>query len=136
MTYWTTQHFKAMQQAWYQRLNDAGFEDAEELVDGDMVLRQKAEHAICGLEEVELQSREAYYRFIAHMTQETAFKREVDRIIMASHASGMKITRICEELCKIGHPRGRQTVRYRIRIYEMKWGLKSYTKKQLNRRTA
>ncbi len=44
MSYWQRPHFRAMQRAWYAKLEAAGFEDVEELIAGEMVLRQTAAH--------------------------------------------------------------------------------------------
>ncbi len=134
MTYWTTQHFKALQKAWYQRLKDAGFEDAEELANDEMILRQKAEHVYRNVDAFQCETKETYYHFVAQMVQVTCFRNEVDRVILVSHAAGKKPSQICVDLKEAGFRRCRASVRYRIRIYEMKWGLRSYTPKQLNRK--
>ncbi len=133
MTYWSSEHFKALQKAWYQRLKDSGFQDAEEMIGEELKLKQRAAcNVYQGADKLTRETKETYFRFVSQMVQETEFKREVDRLIMTRHAEGMKIKRICEELRRAGLARGRQTVRHRIRIYEMKWGLRQYTPRQLN----
>lgn len=136
MTYWKNQTFKELQDEWYQRLKDDGFDDAEESVGEEMRLKQNAEHAFAWVDEVEFVATEAYFNFVSQMVQVTPFRNDVDRIILESHAAGKKIKHICAELASIGKKRHRASIRYRIRVYEMKWGIRKYTRKQLNRRAS
>lgn len=136
MTYWTTQHFKALQKAWYERLQEGGFQDAEVMVGGELDLRQNACHPYRDNSEITRSCKEAYYQFVAQKVQETVFTSDVDHLILARHADGKRIKHICEELEGIGKSRTRGTIRFRIRVYEMKWGLKQYTPKQLNRKVS
>jgi hypothetical protein len=130
---WSDASFKALQQAWYLRLHEEGFEDAEELIAGELVLKQIAAHVYRNSDNLSRETKETYYRSIASFVSETAFKRDVDRIILTRYAEGKSIKAIVEELRAIGKPRCRNTVTIRIRVYEMKWGLKSYTQRQLYR---
>lgn len=133
MTFWTTPTFKALQKAWYASLKDAGFKDAEELVGDELVLKQNAAHPYRVATTLTRDCKEAYYHFVAQKVQETVFTSDIDRLILGRYAEGWKIRHICEELESIGKRRYRGTIRYKIRIYEMKWGLRQYTPKQLNR---
>lgn len=136
MTFWTTQHFKALQKAWYKRLADTGFEDAEVLVGSELRLKQTAIPHPRDSELIRRECKEAYYQFVAQKVQETLFSSDIDRLILVWHADGKKIKHICDALESIGKRRCRQTVRVKIRIYEMKWGLRQYTPKQLNRKVS
>lgn len=136
MTFWKRPDFKALQKAWYERLSAEGFEDIERVVGDDLVLRQTASYAYeayGGADPITRDSKEAYFNFVAQKVQETVFTRDVDRIILTHHAEGKKIRHICEHLESIGKRRCRGTIRFRIRVYEVKWGLRQYTAKQLNR---
>ena len=134
MTYWNSPEFKALQQAWYAKLEDEGFQDAEELVGEEMMLRQVAEHAYKDSDELGVKTKEAYYRILEHRVQGSAFQNDIDRLIMTMFADGTKIKRIVETLEDRGSRRCRMTVRMTIRRYEMKWGLRDYSRKQLNKR--
>lgn len=140
MTYWTTQHFKALQKAWYDKLKAQGFDDAEVLVKDELYLKQPSNaeftRQMQRLDELTRQSREDYYRVVSQLVQQTAFKSSIDAIIMTCHASGMRIVRIREEIAKTGHSRTRHAIRFRIRVFEMKWGLRSYTPQKLNRKAS
>lgn len=132
MTYWKSQEFKALQEAWYRLLKATGFEDHEEMIQEEMLLKQNAEHNYQQAEPLEINTRVAYYHFIAQKVQETVFTSAIDQIILVKHAEGLSHKGIGEELQRLGTSRNRNTIRYRIRLYEMKWGIRNYTPKQLN----
>ncbi len=134
MTFWKTQHFKALQKAWYRRLEDEGFADAEEMIAGELVLKQTAQHCYRGTDEITRESKEGYFRLMASLVQEAEFTSEVDKIILTRYAEGKKIKVILEELTSMGKRRCRGTIRYKIRTYEMRWGMREYTPQQLNKK--
>lgn len=131
MTFWKTSEFKALQQAWYQRLQAGGFQDAEELIGDDLVLRQSASHVYRDDDPLR-HSKEEYYCIVAQKVQETQFPNDIDRFILTRHAEGKKQIHICRELEQIGVRRHKVTIKFKIRIYEMQWGLRTYTPRQLN----
>ncbi len=133
MTYWKTQHFKAMQNAWYAKLKVEGFEDIEEIVGGELVLRQSATHPYRGLDELRITSKETYYRLLGQKIETSTFNTEVDRLILTCFAIGTKIKDIIRILEREGKGRCRGTIRFTIRKYEMAWGLREYTPQQLNK---
>lgn len=135
MTYWKIPSFRALQQTWYERLRDEGFQDAEEFVDGEMVLKHSAVHPCQLKDKTTCETKEEYYRVLAQRAQESSFQNDVDHFILALYAEGKKIKLICEELQKRGTRRCRNTVTFTVRRYEMKWGLRVYSPKQLNRKT-
>ena len=139
MTFWKSQAFKALQKDWYQRLEGSGFQDAEQEIAGEHVLKQSAAHPYQNVRhELDRTSKEAYYRLMAHLVHRTVFSNEKDRIILTMFADGAKIKDICEELTRQGWGWGisRHAIRFRIRTYEMRWGLREYTPKQLNKKIA
>ncbi len=136
MRFWKTAAFKDLQAEWYSRLKATGFEDAEEMVGDDMRLKQTAEHVYRGLDELRITNKEAYYAFVSQKVQETVFQSDVDRLILVRHAEGRRIKHICEELVDMGKGRCRETIRFKIRIYQMKWGIRKFTPKQLNQRVS
>lgn len=143
MSYWQSTDFKALQKAWYERLENEGFADAETLVDGDMVLKDAApQHH----ERVErnFHERDSYFNVIQQLIVDTAFDRESDRIILTMHADGANYSEILDALRLQGprYPprfrsplmrcrRCRNTIWWTIRRYEMRWGLRKYTRRQL-----
>ena len=134
MTFWKTASFKALQKSWYRRLKSSGFQDAEDLVGGELVLKQVAAHPYRGSDELTRVTKEAYYRLLGNHVNQERFESEIDRTILTMFSEGRKIKHICEELIRKGMKRDRYTVRVRIRIYEMKWGLREYTPRQLNQK--
>lgn len=78
---------------------------------------------------------ETYFRLLSQQVHEAQFRNTVDQWILTWYADGWRIKCICDELARKGHSRARHTVRFIIRRYEMLWGMRTYTAKQLNRRT-
>lgn len=136
MTYWKTKDFKKLQQAWYARLESEGFLDAEEVVGDDLVLRQNAAHVYRDQSEISREIKESYYRLISQKVQETDFRSDVDRIILTSYCEGKKANVICEELKSRGTPRFRHAIRFTVRKYEVLWGLRTYTPRQLGKKVS
>ncbi len=132
MTYWKTQDFKALQQAWYGRLKAEGFQDAEEVIAGELLLKQVAAHPYRGADDLTRSTKEDYFRVMAQAVQDAEFDSEVDRLILTAYAEGKKIKAICDELAGMGQTRGRATVRYKVRLYEMRWGMREYSPRELN----
>lgn len=131
---WNSPSFKALQKTWYQRLADEGFEDAEELLNGEMELKQSAYHPATKLRNNETArlSVEEYYRLLSIKVHESEFRSEIDQLIVQRKSEGKMIKDICAELTELGHTRCRNTVVFTIRRYEMCWGLAKYTPKELN----
>jgi hypothetical protein len=136
VTFWETKTFKTLQQAWYRRLKAEGFQDAEEFIAGELVLKQSAANCYRGADQTMRVSKEAYYMFVSQQVEQTIFESDVDQLILRMHAEGKKKKHICEQLASIGKRRCRNTVTFRIRIYEMRWGIRAYTPKQLNRKAS
>lgn len=135
MTYWKSDNFKALQKEWYERLEESGFEDAEVMVGSNMTLRQSATHPYRHCKgELDREMKAAYYNFIAQQIHEEQFEDEVDQLILTWHADGAEVNTICQKLDEAGKRRCRRTVRVTIRRYEMQWGMREYTPRQLNKK--
>lgn len=78
------------------------------------------------------ENKSDYYSLIMFYTENEKFTAEVDHVVMLRHAAGFRIQDICRELSFRGYPRHRQTVRFIIRHYENKWGVRKWTPIQLN----
>lgn len=123
-----------MQRAWYAKLAEEGFEDAEELIGTEPMLKQAAAHPYRSLDQLGIHSKETYYRLLGQKIQEGTFRNDVDRLILTSFAMGTKIQRIVEILQREGKTRCRNTITFVIRRYEMMWGIRQYSPKQLNKK--
>ncbi len=134
MSFWKTTAFKALQQAWYARLEKEGFRDAEEIIGGEYVLKQIAAHPYRDMDHLTIWAKESYYRLMCLQVQKGEFATEVDRLVLTMFAEGRRIKHIVEALHNLGTPRARNSVRFIIRKYEMRWGLREYTAKQLNKK--
>jgi hypothetical protein len=80
--------------------------------------------------------KEEYYRLISQYvsSETTVFRSEVDQYILTRHAEGAKHSAIVSELEARGISKHRHSIRFIIRRYEMAWGIKKYSDKQLNKK--
>jgi hypothetical protein len=124
-----------LQRHWYKILEDSGFEDIEQLVRGELVLKQTANHSMWDKDPFDREMDQEYFRLIFHKACDptTAYRNEVDKLIMQMHADGAKNIDIVRALETRGDPRCRRAVRVIIRKYEMMWNIRKYTRKQLNK---
>lgn len=128
------EEFKKLQLEWYRVLSESGFNDIEELKDGELILKESASFCYRHTPNTfDIFMKEEYYRIIAQCVQDqdTKFKNETHRYILIRHSEGAKIKTIGEELKDRGCARDRKTIRLIIRRYQMAWGLKNYGPKQL-----
>lgn len=130
MSYWKSEHFKALQKTWYQRLEDSGFQDQEHLVQGEMRLKEETAPKV--LEAMRKRLKEEYFIALTKYVNEAQFRNDVERVVMHWFIAGMRIGEIVEWLRIRGTPRTRFSIRYIIRRFEHKCGLRKYTRKQLN----
>lgn len=133
LSYWKNQHFKALQAAWYKRLSDDGFEDAEEIIGDDLELSKNVYNTHWWINETDRIAREEYYDQLSHRVREFDFISIVDELILTWFADGKRIKDIVIDLRDMGKTRCRQTIMFTIRRYEMLWGMKKYTARQLNK---
>lgn len=133
MTFWKSPDFKALQEYWYRLLESQGFQDAE-MTRGDRhVLKQDSEHLYrTNKDPLRRENKETYYRMLSQRVHEAEYKRDIDRLIMTWYAECKEIASICEELERMGQRRCRTSIRYIIRKYEMAWGIRKYTRRQLH----
>ncbi len=133
-----------MQRAWYAKLEASGFKDAEELVEGELELKQTPAKPCCFMDSdlivdsnladpprEDIAAKQDYFRIIWQKSQEASFSSNVDRIILTMFAEGAKVNQIIGELESLGAKRCRMTIRTTIRRYEVQWGLREYTPLQL-----
>ncbi len=131
MKYWKTEHFKALQQDWYRRLEESGFSDQEILDNGELKLKDIRPYKTVTAEQKA--EKEKYFNSLAECIHTHDFECEAHRLVMVLKANGYRIKDICERLRQRFKPsitaeRLRKNVRFIIRKYEMKWGLRTYIK--------
>lgn len=135
-----SKEFKQLQKHWYELLAESGFKDIERIKeDGECVLIQAPGYWAVNNQKLEprkdyVQAKTAYFRLLGLCANAafTMFRNDIDEHILIRRSEGAQIKTIVEELAIMGTPRDRYSVRIIIRRYEMKWGLKYYTPKQLH----
>lgn len=98
-----------------------------------MALRAPSNEMCRKLDNLEIETKTIYYSLLTERIASANFANDIDRLILTWYAEGERIRDICEELEKLGMRRTRGSVRFIIRRYEMAWGMREYTLKQLNR---
>lgn len=109
-----------------------GFEDAEVDLKGDRALKQKASNSYRQAAELERESRLDYYCIVSNLAQNTKFHNILDEIVMVKHSDGATIKEIVDILKLKGISRDRKTIRYIIRRWQMNWGIKIWSPRQMN----
>lgn len=130
--FWRSRKFKVSLQEWNKKLEDIGFEDAEVELKGDRALKQRATNCYKQASELERESRLEYFTFIGHLANNTKFPDEVEEFVMLKHSEGFSIAEIVAELSDINRPRHRHTVGFIIKRWQTKWGVRSWSLRQMN----
>jgi len=129
--FWRTKKFKALSIEWDKKLQANGFIDIETRCGGERVLKQRATNAYMQADEFERESKLEYFCVLSHLAQTTIFPSPLEQIVMQSHAEGMAIKEIISELNKNGLSRDRRTIRFIIRRWQMKWGIRTWSLSQM-----
>lgn len=120
---------------WYERLGVDGFQDAEKMIGDRMELKQSATAPLKHVKnQLELETKTLYFRALSQCVHETVFVNDVEKFVMIAYADGQKIKSISIELENVGVNRSQAAIRYMIRRYEVLWGIRQYTRRQLNRK--
>ena len=126
------QDLKSLVREWDLILAATGFKDIERTVGNDRVLIQFSSNAYRQADELTRESKIAYFDAICEKLNQTSFDNETDRYVMQKFSEGVRINQIVEELRSRGIGIHRQTCRYIIRRYETRWGIRTWSNKQMN----
>lgn len=126
MKFHETEEFKKQKKDWYQKLKESGFKDIEVVVGNEEKLRQYSK-GYANNDKLD------YYQALTYYVSSESFDNETDEFIMIRCSNGTKIKDISDELKKNSKKRShRETIRYIIRKYEVRWGIKNYKPSQLS----
>lgn len=130
--FWRTKNFKNTYKEWNRKLQLSGFKDIEAELKGDRVLRQRATNCYRQATQLERESRLEYFCFVGHLVHTTIFESELEKDVMFKHSEGLTIKEIVDDIKHKGISRDRKTIRYIIRRWQMKWGIRTWNLKQMN----
>lgn len=130
--FWRTSKFRCLNKEWNKKLKDSEFEDAEIDLKGDRSLKQRSSNCYRQATQLERESRLDYYLLVGSLANDTEFETELEKLVMIRHAEGATIKEIVEEIKRQGMPRERRNIRHIIRRWQAKWGIRSWTLKQMN----
>lgn len=134
--FWRSKKFRELYKTWNSKLKSSGFVDSETDLQGDRALKQRATNSYRQADQLERESRLDYYMLLGNLVHNTNFNSEVDEIVMTLHADGFSIKEIMAEMGKKGFRRHRHTIRFIIKRWQMKWGIKHWSPKQMNLKKA
>lgn len=123
--------FRKLQQHWYSRLAEAGFDDIEKLHGDRLVLKQSSTAYSRNCIKFSTEMMEEYFRCLAQAVNDefVEFNSATDEYILVRRSEGAQIKSIVKELEDRGDPLSRRSVRLTIQKYEMAWGLRTEKKK-------
>ena len=130
--FWRRKTFKVTLQIWNKKLEKSGFIDAEVELKGDRALKQRATNSYRQASELERDTRLEYYCFLGYLANNTIFPNELEKFIMLKHADGHTIREIVDMARLNGISVFRKTVMHIIRRWQMKWGIRSWSLRQMN----
>jgi hypothetical protein len=136
--FWKTKQFKELHLVWSQKLEESGFEDAEICSGNNRLLKQRASNSYRQASELERQLKLEYFLRVGQEAERRPFDCEFEAVVIRLHAEGSTIQEITQRVQqqgffkKLNKPINRRTIRFIIRRYQMKWGIKSWTPAQLN----
>lgn len=146
--FWRKKSFKKLSKHWDEILEQSGFKDIEVDLKEERVLKQNSFNCYKQSCELEVGSKIEYYSLLGNKTYNTdkisekdkelslfsyyMFPTEVEQVILCMHAEGALIEEIVQELKNKGQERNRKTIRHIIRRWQVKWGIKSWSLKEMN----
>jgi|SRR5271166_402205 len=128
---WKTKELKELYLEWEQRLKDSGFEDAEQTVGNDRVLKQFSTNFSRQEPMEQTLARGRYYDLLRHQLNSVRFKNPIHKYVMHRTADGAKNSEIHAELLSKGQSVNIHTVYLIIRRYEYLWGVRKWTAKEM-----
>lgn len=130
--FWKSKGFKSLSKEWELRLTGSGFSDAEEDSKGERSLKQRADNCYRQASSLERETRLEYFSVLGSLAHATEFDDDIEAFIMLRHSEGAIIKEIVDELEARGIKKFRKTVSYIIRRWQMRWGLRTWTRKEMN----
>lgn len=143
--FWRTKEFKNLEDIWNEKLKDSGFLDHES--DKGKIKKNGTENNYLASDQLLREVKEEYHSQIGYFANNTdvlngekdlslfvyaCFPNELEKLVMVRHSEGATIKEIVEEIHVHGLTRDRKTIRYIIRRWQMKWGIKSWSLRQMN----
>ncbi len=129
--FWRTKQFKVLQITWNKKLEKTGFDDCEVELKTGRALKQRASNAYRQANPLERESRLEYYCFLTHLVQNTIFPSELEKLVMEKHSDGHTIEEIVKKLNEKGIKRHRETISFIIKRWQVTWGLRKWSLKQM-----
>ena len=134
MTTWQSKEFKTLQKEWYEKLSQEGFVDIETTIGLEQELIQSATYPYRHDKNVNVRdNKQTYFELLCQWVSDEEFVSKIDELILTHRSEGLKITEIVAALKEQKLSRDRETIRFTIRKYEHKWGIRFWKAEQLTK---
>lgn len=125
----TDEEFQKLREQWYKTLEDTGFKDIEksnDKLEADKLVRLQKAHSFFDQNGHLVNAKQEYFQILFQTVNDSTviFHTELDKYILTRYAEGARIKTIVDELKKMNTPRGRDSIRFIIKRYEKKWGIR------------
>lgn len=133
MEFWRTKRFKELSKEWNQKLIESGFVEIEfENKNGSRsLIRTRANRRFQRSDPISREAILNYFLAVSHRVNSESFPSEVDSMVMIRHSEGATIKEIVDELALNGIRKDRKIIRFIIRRYQMKWGIKDWSREPM-----
>lgn len=132
--FWEKDDFKQLQKEWYSRLADEGFKDIEKHDDLSLIHQWSSYVYRKAKDPYVRWSKQEYFMSMTECANTQPFDRDVDAIIINMVTDGKSIKDISKCLKDLHlKPSHRHSIRYIIRKYEHRWGIRTWKPEQLDR---
>lgn len=131
--FWRKKSFKVLYKEWNKKLDDSGFKDLENDIGATRILKKNGtENNYRLISPFERETKLEYYCFLGYLANNTEFTSELEKFVMIRHSEGATIQEVVGELNLRGIIRHRQTVRHIIRRWQTKWGIRTWSLREMN----
>lgn len=127
MKFYETEKFKKLSQEWEKKLQEDGFLDIEK----NGKIKQHASNCYRQASAETRRAKEIYFDLLVEFASKEKFETHKERIIMTSLSEGCTRKQIFKRLQNLGYKIHYDMLRYIIKRFEYKWGIKNYTPKQM-----
>lgn len=134
--FWRRTEFQVLLKTWNKKLEESGFDDHEVELKEDRALKQRASNCYRQATEEERESKLEYYSFLGQLVNETNFPSELERLVLTKFSEGFLIKEIAQELSRNGIKKDRRIIRFIIRRWEKKWGIRAWSIRQMGLKIA
>lgn len=130
--WYKSREFKEIEEEWYKKLKDTGFQDIEYMKRGEQQLAQSCLNVYYQQNSISVDNKTSYFTAIRDKINEEPWNNQLHKLILSFHAEGVsKVETVKILKSQFNISIHRQTVMFIVRRYVHKWGIRFFTKEQM-----